>query len=190
MQLINGVLIPGGYGMLSNFVLAIEWVASQPEIQVVNISAGIPGYIADWEEVIDDLLAVGVLPVCAVGNEGRDRSRSPGNYRSVLSVGASDRNSRVASFSGGGTLEVNNHSYTVPDLVAPGKQVYSAVVQGGYEAWDGTSMATPIVTGVASLLLEKNPLIDVLELKDELISMCRDLSQQRDRQGAVLIQIN
>ncbi|MEM7594421.1 MAG: S8 family serine peptidase [Cyanobacteria bacterium P01_A01_bin.83] len=190
VRLINGVLIPRGYGMLANFVLAIEWIASQPEISVVNIFAGIRGYIPDWEEVIDDLLAVGVLPICAVGNEGKDRSRSPGNYRSVLSVGASTNNGRVASFSGGGRLEVNNHSYTIPDLVAPGKQVYSAVVQGGYEAWDGTSMATPVVTGIASLLLEQNPLIDVLELKDELISTCRDLSLPPERQGAGLIQIN
>lgn len=190
VRLINGVLIPRGVGMLSNFVLAIEWVARQPEISLVNISAGIRGYIADWEEVIDDLLGVGVLPICAVGNEGKDRSRSPGNYRSVLSVGATTDKGQVASFSGGGRLEVNNHSYTIPDLVAPGKQVYSAVVQGGYEAWDGTSMATPLVTGIASLLLEKNPLIDVLELKDELISTCRDLSLPPERQGAGLIQIN
>ncbi|MEM9276709.1 MAG: S8 family serine peptidase [Cyanobacteria bacterium P01_F01_bin.143] len=188
-KLINGVLIPGGRGMLSNFVLAIEWIASQPEIQIVNISAGIPGYISDWEEIIDDLVAIGVLPICAVGNEGRDQTRSPGNYRSVVSVGASNKRNRVASFSGGGTLTVNNHTYTAPDLVAPGQQVYSAIVQGGYEAWDGTSMATPIVSGIASLLLERNPQIHVLELKDELLSMCENLGQPRDRQGEGLIKV-
>lgn len=187
-KLINGVLIPGGRGMLSNFVLAIEWIASQPEISIANISAGIRGYFGDWEELIDDLVAIGILPICAVGNEGRNQTRSPGNYRSVVSVGASNHRNRVASFSGGGNLTINNHIYTVPDLVAPGEQVYSAIVQGGYQAWDGTSMATPIVSGIASLLLEKNPQIEVLELKDELLSMCESFGISKERQGEGLIQ--
>ena len=189
VQLINGVLIPGGRGMLSNFVLAIDWIASQPEIQIVNISAGIKEYYPYWEELINNLVLAGVLPICAVGNL-RDITYSPGNYRSVVSVGASNKDERVAYFSSRGTLTVKNQIYTVPDLVAPGKQVYSAVVQGGYEAWDGTSMATPIVSGIASLLLGKNPLIPVLELKDELLSICQDLGQPRERQGEGLIQIN
>ena len=188
--LINGVMIPKGRGSLVNFVRAFDWVAQNPEIAIVNVSAGLRGFFTGLEDVISDLLLVGVLPVCAVGNEGRNQSRSPGNYRDVLSVGASNEQGKIASFSGGGQLTVNNHIYTVPNLVAPGEQVYSAVVQGGYEAWNGTSMATPIVSGVAALLLEKNPDLDVNDLREALLDSCKDLGFSEKRQGQGLIHIN
>jgi subtilisin family serine protease len=188
-KLFSGVVTPKGRGNVSTFILALEWVATQPEIQIVNISAGFRGYLPQMDEVIADLLAIGVLPVCATGNDGRDRSCSPGNYRDVISVGASNQKNRVASFSSGGSLSVENHSYTIPNLVAPGEAVYSAVVTGGYEAWNGTSMATPIVSGVAALILEKYPEMTVTDLREELLSRCQDLKQPRDRQGAGLIQV-
>jgi subtilisin family serine protease len=187
--LINGIMIPKGRGSLANFVLAFDWVADNPEIAIVNVSAGLRGFFPDMEDVINDLLLVGVLPVCAVGNEGRDQSRSPGNYRSVLSVGASNSQGEVASFSSGGVLTVDNHTYTIPHLVAPGEQVYSSVVTGGYEAWDGTSMATPIVSGIAALLLEQDPNISVNDLREQLLDSCKDLGLPKERQGLGLIQV-
>lgn len=141
------------------------------------------------DDVIRGLLKVGVLPVCAVGNDGRDITCSPGNYRSVISVGASNAREKVAGFSGGGTLFVENHIYTVPDLVAPGEQVYSSVTKGGYEAWNGTSMAAPIVSGIAALWLERYPDITVTDLREELLGNCKNLGQPRDRQGNGLIQM-
>jgi subtilisin family serine protease len=185
----SGVMIPGGRGNLSDFILALEWAAALPEVQIVNLSAGIPGYLPEMQAVVGDLLAVGILPVFAVGNEGRNRTRSPGNYIEPLSVGATDRRNRVAGFSGGGVLIADNHQYTVPDLVAPGAGVYSSVVGGGYEAWDGTSMATPIVTGVAALILEKRPNLTVTDLVDELLDTCRDLGAPPERQGKGLVQV-
>ena len=175
--------------MLSDFVLALEWAASRPEVQIVNMSAGIPGYLPEMREPVADLLAVGLLPVIATGNEGRNRTRSPGNYNEVLSIGASNKRNRVASFSSGGTLVADNHQYVVPDLVAPGQAVYSSVMGGGYESWDGTSMATPIVAGVAALILEKHPGLSVPDLQEALLSTCRDLGQTEDRQGAGLVQV-
>ena len=186
---INGLMIPKGKGTLANFIIALKWAANNPEISIVNVSAGIPGFFRDMEDIISEMLAVGVLPVCASGNEGRDRTRSPGNYRSVLSVGASNKHNRVASFSSSGTLTVNNTIYSVPHLVAPGEAVYSSVVQGGYEAWNGTSMATPIVSGVAALLLEKYPDLTVLDLREELLNRCQALEQPKERQGLGLIQV-
>ncbi|MDJ0843920.1 S8 family peptidase [Crocosphaera sp.] len=187
--LINGLMIPKGRGSLANFIIALEWAANNPEIQIVNVSAGLQGFFSDMEEVISDMLAVGVLPVCASGNEGRDRTRSPGNYRSVLSVGASNKQGRVTSFSSSGTLTVENTTYNIPHLVAPGEAVYSSVVQGGYEAWNGTSMATPIVSGVAALILERYPDLTVLDLREELLNRCELLNQPKERQGLGLIQV-
>lgn len=187
--IINGAMMPNGSGSLSDCILALEWAASRPEIAIVNMSAGIPGYVEGMEEVVEDLLGLGVLPVVATGNEGRDRTRSPGNYSPVLSVGACNRHGAVASFSGSGAYTVGHHTHRVPDLVAPGEGVTSAVPRGDYESWNGTSMAAPIVSGVAALILEKHPTISVLELSGALIDACLDLGVSVDRQGAGLVQV-
>jgi subtilisin family serine protease len=141
-------------------------------------------------EAVGDLMAVGVLPIVAAGNEGRNRTRSPGNYIEVLSVGASNAQSKVANFSSSATMVADNHQYQIPDLVAPGEGVYSSVMGGGYEAWNGTSMATPVVSGIAALILERQPDISVLDLMELLQQTCRKLPGEEDgRQGRGLAQV-
>lgn len=186
---INGVMLPGGFGQTSDFILAMEWAGTQPEVQIVNMSAGLPGFLPEMTTAVSGLLGAGVFPVVAIGNEGRNQTRSPGNYVEVLSVGASTRDNKVASFSGGGTIVAESHQYQVPDLVAPGEAVYSCVKGGGFEAWNGTSMATPIVSGIAALILEQHPDITVTDLREEALMSCMDLSLPIDRQGEGLIQV-
>jgi len=186
---INGTMIPGGFGQTSNFILAMEWAGTQPEVQIVNMSAGLPGFLPEMMTAVSGLLAAGVLPVVAIGNEGRNRTRSPGNYVEVVSVGASTRDNKVASFSGGGTIVSDSHQYQVPDLVAPGEGVYSCIMGGGYEAWNGTSMATPVVSGIAALLLEAHPDVTVTDLYEELLLSCTDLGLPVERQGEGLVQV-
>lgn len=185
----NGLMLPHRRGTIANFVMALEWAAQHPEIQIVNISAGIHGYVDDLHDSIATLLSVGVLVVCATGNEGVNQTRSPGNYVEVLSVGATTRQGRVASFSSSGVLVVNNHQYSVPDVVAPGAGVFSSVMGGGYEAWDGTSMATGIVSGLAALILERYPAIRVPDLLDTIMNTSQQLQQVAARQGYGLVQV-
>ena len=181
-------MLPGGRGRLSHFAKALEWAAGRPEIEILNMSAGLPGYREGLEMQILDVLATGVLPVIAIGNEGRNQTRSPGNYLQVLSVGASNKKRRVATFSGSGHMVFENHGYNVPSLVAPGESVYSCVMGGGYENWDGTSMATPIVSGIAALLLERYPDLPMSELGERLLESCVELTGRRERYGNGLIQ--
>ena len=188
-KIVDCLMLPGGRGRLSNFASALEWAAGQPEIEVLNMSAGLPGYREGLEVQILDLLATGVLPVIAIGNEGRDKTRSPGNYLQVLSVGASNEDRKVAVFSGSGSMVYDRHGYNVPTLVAPGESVYSCVMGGGYENWDGTSMATPVVSGVAALLLEAYPELTFLELGERLRESCVPITGQRARYGNGLIQV-
>jgi subtilisin family serine protease len=152
------------------------------------MSAGIPGFYPEMQVAVEGAKAAGVICVFATGNEGSNRTRSPGNYIDPISVGAINSKNLVAGFSSSGTLVVDNHQYSVPDFVAPGVQVYSCVTGGGYEAWDGTSMATPIVSGVAALVLEKYPDITVPDLIEALLSTCKDLHLPTDRQGRGLVQ--
>ena len=189
-ELINVIALPGGSGTMSGFVSAIELIAGSPEISILNLSAGIPGYRDGMHSAIAALLRAGVLPVVAIGNEGRNTSRSPGNYREVISVGAINKAEKVANFSGGGSMVVENQSYPVPDLVAPGEGVTSCVKGTGFESWNGTSMATPIVSGVAALILERHPTISEPDLQGELLESVRTLPDiPESRQGEGLVQL-
>lgn len=191
-ELINVTMIPKRLGSFTNFAIALEWLLwNRPDIRIVNISAGISArYREQMSDVIYDLLLFGILPICAIGNEGRDITRSPGNCQGVLSVGATNRNGEVWGSSSSATMIVNNHQYNVPSLVAPGAEVYSSVMGGGYQAWSGTSMATPIVSGIAALILEENPDIPGPDLKEALLGRCQTLvGQLPERQGQGLIQV-
>ncbi|MBD2411997.1 hypothetical protein FACHB389_14140 [Nostoc calcicola FACHB-389] len=189
-KLIDGLLLPKGISNLSNFVIWLNWLALQQDVNIVNISAGLRMYADEMSDVIDTLLAVGILPVCAVGNDGRNNTRTPGNCRNSISVGATNFNNQVASFSGSGKMSVNNLCYDVPNLVAPGEGVYSSVPGDKYKVESGTSMATPIVSGVAALILEKyNKNISVLNLIEALLTSCKDLGVDKERQGRGLIQV-
>lgn len=185
---IDCAMLPGGRGRLSHFAAAMEWCAGRPDIEIMNMSAGLFGYREGLETQVLDLLATGVLPVIAIGNEGRNQTRSPGNYLQVLSVGASNKDRHVSAFSGSGQMVFESHAYSVPSLVAPGESVYSCVKDGGYENWDGTSMATPIVAGVAALLLERYPDLTLSELGERLLASCIPLHGGRERWGSGLIQ--
>lgn len=77
----------------------------------------------------------------------------PSTSSRVITVGAYDsRQNAIAPFSGRGFTW--NNQFVKPDLVAPGVDITSCAPGGGYESRTGTSMATPFVTGTASLLLQ------------------------------------
>lgn len=112
---------------------------------------------AALQPAVAALAAAGILVVVAAGNTG-PRCRSiedpPAFHPDVLTVGAVDRQRRVADFSARGP---GPGGVAKPDLVAPGTDVLSALPGGGYGALSGTSMATPQVAGVAALMWSANP---------------------------------
>jgi subtilisin family serine protease len=182
-KLIDGLMIPKRKGTFSAFVQAMEWAAQNPDVQIINVSAGLLGFQPGFDDVVRALLFAGVLPIAAVGNEGRNRTRSPGNYQPLLSVGATGADGSVAAFSGSGRIQIDHQVYDVPDLVAPGKDVYSSVRGGGYEAWQGTSMSAPIVSGLAALVLERQPDLPVLDVMDVLLNAATPVPGDPSRAG-------
>jgi subtilisin family serine protease len=159
----SGLVIEGG-AVLARVLGGMEWMIASG-VRVLSMSLGWRGYDPSFLIVTRRLRQQGVLPVFAIGNEGPGTSRSPGNYPETLSVGAIDRNRRVAPFSG--SVHFNRErDPNQPDLVAPGVGVISAKPGGGYQSMDGTSMATPHVAGVVALLWQARPdaTIDQIEL--------------------------
>jgi subtilisin family serine protease len=106
------------------------------------------------------------LFVAASGNDSSDNDRRPhypANYSSpnVISVAALDRNDELARFSNFGSKTVH--------IAAPGKDILSTWLGADYEEHSGTSMATPVVAGVAALVLSKQPNLSVSELRTMLL---------------------
>jgi len=134
---------------------------------VINASWGSYGYSNAVRSAIAAARQRGVMFVAAAGNEGRDNDSTPlypasYNLDNILSVAASDRRDRVASFSNVGASKV--------DLAAPGVDIVSTWTMDQQWTWqDGTSMASPHVAGAIALLLGADPTLSVDELRSAIL---------------------
>ena len=152
----SGSLVQIANGL--NWMVTESFRTGRQGVDIVNASLGVPG----WNPFLRKLIQNARIPViAAIGNSGRagkDCHGSPGNYPECIGVGATDISDTVADFSDWGTVRPPGEpQHDVPDLSAPGDGVYSAVPGGGFGFMSGTSMASPIVAGVAARLLELNP---------------------------------
>jgi subtilisin family serine protease len=159
--------------------------------QVLSMSLGAGGQYQIFENITDQLVSAGVLPVFAVGNSGEGNADAPGNCSEAVAVGATMYSGNVASFSGGGRVTWAGRVYVKPDIVAPGYGIPSSIPGGRYQTMSGTSMATPFVAGAAALLLEANPSLSVDQLRNVLTSTAQDLGDPGvdDRYGAGLLNV-
>lgn len=191
-DLMNFIMLPEGKNSngISDFTLAMEFVAMQPNICVMSMSAGKQGYHEGMKAAMQMILNAGILPVIAIGNYHPDQSFSPGNYTEALSVGASDKMNGVWRPSSSGTMAQDSQLYDIPDIVAPGVNVTSCTKDGDFRADSGTSLATPIVSGVAALIIEKHPSITEPDLRAHILETAEKLPGVPDiRQGEGLAQV-
>jgi len=150
-------------------------------MNVINLSIGEPEIEPRRDIVVqalDNAAAAGVVPVVAAGNDfesaGFGSVGSPGNAPAAITTAASTVGSSggrpdvVASFSSAGPTPVS--LLPKPDVTAPGVAVLSSVPPNAWQEWDGTSMATPHVSGGAALLLQRHPTWTVAQIKSALAS--------------------
>ncbi|HEX5705970.1 MAG TPA: S8 family serine peptidase [Pyrinomonadaceae bacterium] len=168
-ELASAIVIEGG-NVIARVLGGMDWSLSRG-VRILNMSLGFPGFLEDFIPITQILRARGVLPVMAVGNEGPATSRSPGNYATVISVGAHDSNGVVADFSSSQRFK-RKKDPIVPDLVAPGVATISAKPGGGYQEMDGTSMATPHMAGLAALLYQARPDATVAQVERAIFRSC------------------
>ena len=132
----------------------------------INASWGGAGYSQALHDAIIRAAKAGILFVAAAGNDGLNNdlygsypanldtrrgtsTESAASYDAVISVGAIDKSGALASFS--------NYGSTNVDLAAPGVEILSAYPNGYLGYMDGTSMATPHVTGAVALYASTHP---------------------------------
>lgn len=127
--------------------------------KIINLSLGGPSDSYTLRDAIANATAKGVLCVVAAGNDGSTAPSYPAADPGALAVGAVDTGDQRASFS-------NYGPYV--QIAAPGVNILSTYLGGGYEVMSGTSMATPHVAGAAALLLSKYPGLSVSQLEQAL----------------------
>ncbi|WP_405860750.1 S8 family serine peptidase [Streptomyces sp. NBC_00090] len=207
-KVISGkVLDDEGYGDDSAVIAGMEWAAAEGA-DVVNLSLGSgdrPG-VDPVESAVNTLTSEkGILFAVAAGNDGEygdSTVGSPGSADAALTVGAVDKDDKLAAFSsigprlGDGAIK--------PDVTAPGVAITAAAAPGsaidmrpgtphpapGYLQIDGTSMATPHVAGAAAILKQRHPEWKSTELKGALIASTKDGGYTAFQQGSGRVQVD
>lgn len=187
----HGTHVAGTVGAVGNNGQGVTGVAWEANMMPVQFLAGGTGTLADaiagiayadamgarvtqnsWgggapnQALIDAFSSSSALHICAAGNDGNNsdiKPMFPAAYplSNILSVAATDDQDNLASFS--------NYGQSSVDLAAPGVKTYSTIPGGEFGLKSGTSMATPHVSGAASLILTKFPNLSNEELKDRLM---------------------
>ena len=193
------VLDENGRGYASDVIAGIEWalnpdgdVTTDDQVDIMNLSLGSLGNPLDEEREVFALAeAAGTQMVVAAGNDGGNGEllRGPisamAKIESSLAVGAVDDNNEIAIFSSWGPGD----DVVKPDVMAPGVEINSTQMGGGYVQLSGTSMATPHVAGAAALLKQLNPTHTAAEIKANLINQAQDISIEVYKQGAGVIDV-
>jgi subtilisin family serine protease len=165
--------IPDGDEYDKDVALSIRYAVDNGA-QVINMSFG--KYLSPQKQWVDDAVkyaeSKGVLLVAAAGNEKKDVDTLPhfpnaylkkDNRRVTnwITVGASGD-----PLAGGLTASFSNYGKKDVDVFAPGVKIYSTVPGGNtYASLQGTSMASPVVTGLAALILEYFPSLSAQQVK-------------------------
>jgi subtilisin family serine protease len=124
---------------------------------------------------VQALRAAGIVPVFASGNSGPDPSSvlAPGSYAESFTVGSTDFFDDISFFSSQGPSPCDGA--TKPNISAPGEFILSTFPGADYLYLDGTSMATPHVSGAAAVLLSIDPTLTVEEVEAALVVGSLDL---------------
>jgi subtilisin family serine protease len=159
-------IFPGG--RISSLLDAVDYCIDQ-DIDVANMSLGTGGSSQIMLEKLAQAKQQGIAFVVAAGNSG-DGVQFPGSSPDVLTVAAIGREGTFPETSyhaqvrwtagreddGFFSAQFSCHGPEV-DVCGPGVAIVSSVPADGFASWDGTSMATPHITGLAALVLAHHP---------------------------------
>jgi cell wall-associated protease len=180
--------VPDGDERDKDVANAIRYAADHGA-RIINMSFG-KGY-SPGKKYVDEAVryaaAKDILFVHAAGNESADRNKkvrypnsryeSDGKTESRwIEVGASTPSGQAAPFSNYGSKTV--------DLFAPGQSIYSTVPDGKYEFQDGTSMAAPVVSGIAALVWSAYPHLTAQQVKAVILASAKRVNYKTPIPGS------
>ncbi|NLW78084.1 MAG: S8 family serine peptidase [Ruminococcaceae bacterium] len=150
----------------STIISAIDYVIAVPNVKVMNFSLGGSVYDQLYHQAIQRATKAGIVCVAAAGNENTAAKVYPSDFDECISVTALTEAGTRASYS-------NYNEYK--DIAAPGSLILSTEKGGAYVYMSGTSMATPVVSGVVALLFAQTPSLNVDAVKEILYNTADDL---------------
>jgi subtilisin family serine protease len=164
-------------GTTSNAIKSIDYVTDLKTRHSLNLPAtnnswGGGGFSQALQDAIERANAAEILFVAAAGNDSKDIDSSP-TYPAAY---PNDNIIAVASITSSGALSgFSNFGATSVDLGAPGSGIYSTLPgrrpgTSTYGSYNGTSMATPHVTGGVALYAASNPGATAATIKDAILS--------------------
>jgi subtilisin family serine protease len=161
------VLDANGAGTTGGVADAIRYAAANGA-RIINLSLKSDAPDPRIDEAIAAAQAANALVVVASGNDGVDIDRQPSYPASIpapnlLAVAA------TTPTDGRGMAGFSNYGALTVQLAAPGQQILSTSHDGGYEAESGTSLASPMVAGVAALMASANPRLGAVQLRALLL---------------------
>jgi serine protease AprX len=188
-----------GEGGAFKILLAMQWLydnAEEHNIKVVCLSFGSePGNEgADPLSLgAEALWRHGITVIASAGNDGPGQNtiKSPGINPYIITVGGAkigdDESVTIPDFSSRG---LDNAEPVKPDLIAPSVGITACGIKSAYERFTGTSMAAPIVAGIAALILSKNPSYSPNKVKELLLSSAKKLPFPEFEAGRGLINLD
>jgi thermitase len=136
---------------------------------VINLSFSGKLYSNTMRDAIVYAREAGVIVVAAMGNNYSIRYNTyPAGYRGVIAVGSTDARDQFSKFSTYGEWM---------SVSAPGSEIYSTFPNAEYKTASGTSMATPLVAGLAALVLAKNPDWTPSQVRSQIEATADDLGE-------------
>ncbi|WP_431049590.1 S8 family serine peptidase [Roseateles sp. L2-2] len=154
---------PSAYAYWSTVAQGLTWAADQGA-RVANISYGGVAGSAAVQGAADYLRSKGGLVVVSAGNNGIDEGIAP--TASMIPVSATDETDNRTSWSSYGAFVA---------LAAPGQNIWTTQRGGGYGAWWGTSLASPVVAGTVALLMSARPALSNIAIQNALFGTAVDL---------------
>ena len=184
VQLMSLRAVPDGDEYDKDIALAIRYAVDNGA-KVINMSFGksFSPHQKDVYEAMRYAEKNDVLLIHAAGNDGKDIDKEP-NFPAtkyefqttentmLLTIGASTRNAKkgelAASFS--------NYGQNSVDIFAPGFEIYNTVPEGKFQTLQGTSMAAPMVAGVAAFLKSYFPSMTMKQIKEIILESGKSYS--------------